>query len=216
MKKLTSSFVLCLILIGYTARAQDNGLSVSGTFMNRYIWRGNDYGNSPVVQPAITFKYGWFQLGAWGSYALTNQVSATEADLWTSINITTNTTLILTDYYFPTEPGTEGSYFSKSSHTFEIGLIQSIKNFTLSAYYETNGNRTFYGEAKYTWKNTDFFVGTSGAKFDKLGELVVTNIGIVHTKKVKISDHFDMPIMGAIILNPHTEQIYLTFGFSIK
>mgnify|MGYP001369321447 CR=1 FL=1 len=43
-------------------------LSASVDIASRYVWRGTDFGNSPSIQPGITYTSGALTLGAWSAW----------------------------------------------------------------------------------------------------------------------------------------------------
>ena len=107
--------------------------------VSRYIWRGNDYGNSAAFQPTVSFSAYGITLGAWGSYALSrskywvnDSVSLDapymECDLFLAYTYK-YFTLVLFDYYTPSPvdslPG--NNYFNWKNnttfHTLEVNLI---------------------------------------------------------------------------------------------
>lgn len=114
-------------------------LNVGADLVSRYVWRGQDYGNSVAIQPTLALDAFGFSLGAWGSYAFSRytywiddttsvQDTYSEVDLFLSYNYK-YFTLMLTDYYAPapldTLPG--ANYFNWNSsttwHTLELALI---------------------------------------------------------------------------------------------
>jgi hypothetical protein len=218
MKKTTLLLIASILLVGsYSTSAQEavSPWTVGADFFNRYNWRGTDFGNSPVVQPTIKFAAGGFSLGAWGSYSLSG-TNATEADLFAGYSFKTGTSLLFTDYYFPTEPGSTGNYFDyDDSHTFEIGATQAIGKFSISGYYWLNANDDLYFEAAYATKYVNLFVGGGNESYTTDGEFNVCNIGLSATKSIAITEKFSLPLIGKVILNPDKEQIFLVVGFSL-
>jgi len=43
-------------------------LDFGADLMSRYIWRGYDFGNSPAIQPSLSFSWKGLAIGTWGSY----------------------------------------------------------------------------------------------------------------------------------------------------
>ncbi len=86
--------------------------NLGADLVSRYIWRGRDYGNSPSVQPNISFSVAGFKIGAWGSYGLaqsTKKINDTtlvnmghyaELDLYVCYTYKWFT-LQVTDFFFP-------------------------------------------------------------------------------------------------------------------
>ncbi len=87
-------------------------LNLGADLVSRYIWRGRDYGNSPSVQPNVSFSVAGFKIGAWGSYGLAqstkkindstlvNMGHYAEMDLYICYTYKWFT-LQVTDFFFP-------------------------------------------------------------------------------------------------------------------
>jgi hypothetical protein len=60
------------------------GITMYGTFVTKYIWRGYDlFGNRGAWQPSITLDYEGLYAGVWGSWAVERgRVDATELDYY--------------------------------------------------------------------------------------------------------------------------------------
>ena len=216
-----SLFLLAAILMAgsFSGMAQDSisGWSVAADFFNRYNWRGSDYGNSPVVQPTVKYACGGFSIGAWGSYSLSANTTTTEADLFLGYAFKNGFSLLMTDYYFPAEPGSTGNYFDyNNSHVFEISAAQVIGKFSLSGnYYFANANDDIYFEAGYAFNPVNVFFGAGNKSYSDNGQFNVVNLGISSTKTIGITDKFSLPLTGKVILNPNKEQIFLVLGFTL-
>jgi len=212
-------FALVLILgtIASSAQGSKGDWTVAADFYNRYIWRGSDFGNSPVVQPTIKYTNGGFLIGAWGSYSLSSNTSSTEADLYLGYTFKNGFSLLMTDYYFPSEPGSTGNYFDYSNaHIFEATASQTIGKFNISGnYYFANADNDVYFEAGYGFKKVNIFLGAGNKSYSLNGEFEVVNLGIGSTKTIAITDKFSLPLTGKVILNPNKEQIFLVIGFSL-
>jgi len=219
MKKITIFLFTFLALIATsTTSAQDSGLSlhVGADLLNRYVWRGTDFGNSPVVQPGIELSAGNLSIGAWGSYSLSANTTGTEADLYASYSMPFGLDIIFTDYYFPAEPGSTGNYFDyENAHTFEIGATQSIGGFYFAGYYYLNASGDTYFETGYSNGNFSIFAGGGDNSYTTDTEFGICNIGISASKEVSVTESFSLPLTGRVILNPDKEQIFLVVGISL-
>jgi hypothetical protein len=122
-----------------TKTSQHAMFSLGADFVSRYVWRGVDYGNSPAVQPNVSFSVAGFKIGAWGSYGfgpyskkINDSTTMTvgnfiETDF--SVSYTLNgVTVMFTDYFFPNpmNPNTDNKYFNykneTTGHTIEASL----------------------------------------------------------------------------------------------
>lgn len=137
-------------------------INLGADLVSRYIWRGRDYGNSPSVQPNLSFSVAGFKIGAWGSYGLAqsskeindttviNMGHYAEMDLYLSYTYKWFT-LQITDYFFPNPlNANEGNrYFNyenaTTGHTLEGCLMfAGPEKFPLQLTFST----LFYGADK--------------------------------------------------------------------
>jgi hypothetical protein len=120
-----------LILLSVSVTASFAQFSAGADIVSRYLWRGWDFGNSAAVQPALAYTTaageGSFEIGAWGSFALTGgglfgDDSFNENDLYVSYS-NGPVSVVLTDYFFPAYEGNDDWYdFSgEGAHIVEIG-----------------------------------------------------------------------------------------------
>ena len=115
-------------------------LSASVDIASRYVWRGTDFGNSPSIQPGITYTSGALSLGAWSAWQHSGLLS--ENDLYASYAFG-DYSVTLTDYYFPgtdfmsADPDTGG-------HNIELSLGGEVAGigFTTAMFVVEPG---FYG-----------------------------------------------------------------------
>ena len=138
--------ILLIVAILNIAFPQDDAvevpsqLSASIDIASRYVWRGTDFGNSPSIQPGITYTSGAISLGAWSAWQHSGLLS--ENDLYVSYSFG-NYSVTLTDYYFPgtdfmsTDPDTGG-------HNIELSLGGEVTSigFTTAMFVVEPG---FYG-----------------------------------------------------------------------
>lgn len=113
--------------------------NLGADLVSRYVWRGMDYGNSPAIQPNVSFSIAGFKIGAWGSYGFVpysrkindsttmSMGNFVESDLNISYTFK-GFTLMVTDYFFPhpLNPNEDNKYFNydnkTTGHTFEASL----------------------------------------------------------------------------------------------
>jgi hypothetical protein len=140
--------------------------SLGADLVSRYIWRGKDYGNSPAIQPNISFSFAGLKIGAWGSYGiLYRENSGNYAELDPYISYTWKWfTVGITDYFFPNglTPNDNNRYFNYDSkqtgHAFE-GCITFTgpEKFPLQVFAGT----LFYGADKGTDNAGVYGLGSS-------------------------------------------------------
>jgi len=116
MMKRSGAYLLFAIILGFSSysfgQKENPELDFGADVMSRYVWRGTQFGGtSPSLQPSVNVSYKGWELGAWGAYSLGGNNEDQEFDLYLSYSFAKNQfSLILTDYYFPTE-GDDYNYF---------------------------------------------------------------------------------------------------------
>jgi len=212
------SFIVVFLSISTEIKAQE--ISTGVDLYSTYVWRGVAY-SGPSIQPYVEFGAGGFTLGAWGSQGIDGIVGSDdvsngfqEMDLYASYSFDFGLSLGVTDYYFP---GT--LYFEDESHAYEFNLGFEAGNFSLSGNYIFAGGGSVgddvYGELGYSIGAADLFIGAGDGWHSTDTEFAVVNVGVSTTKTIKITDSFSIPLSGAVILNPDTEQLYILAGISL-
>ncbi|MCK5197861.1 MAG: hypothetical protein KAR21_05900 [Spirochaetales bacterium] len=218
---------LTLLLAGFLGfpgnlKAQEqkpSPFSVGGDLVSSYLWRGTKFGTGPAIQPYLELALGNFSMGGWGSYCFTTNEAA-EADLYLSYGFDFGVSIGFTDYYFP-----ETEYFDytieSSAHAFEINLGYEISGFAIAANYflnEAGGAGTaggdMYFELGYSFGYFGLLVGAGDGWHTSDGDFAFCNIGVTASKELQISDTYSLPVSGALILNPQTEQFHVVVGVS--
>lgn len=211
-----------LILLPADLGAQEEGsspFSAGGDLVSSYLWRGTKFGSGPAIQPYLELALGNLTLGGWGSYTFSTNEAA-EADLYLSYGFDFGLSFGMTDYYFP---GTDYFDFSDTTgaHALEINLGYEIGGLSIGANYflnEAGGAGTeggdMYFELGYSFKNFGILVGAGNGWHTPDGEFAVCNIGITSTTLIPVTESFSLPVSGALILNPATEQFHVVAGIS--
>jgi hypothetical protein len=99
-------------------------INLGADLVSRYIWRGYDFGNSPAVQPALSFSWKGINLGAWGSYAFAKQ----------SIQVNDSTVV---------DAGTYAETDLFISYTYKWFTLMVFDYFILNGLNPNEGNRYF-------------------------------------------------------------------------
>jgi hypothetical protein len=99
----------------------DYGVSMDLT--SRYVWRGQALGGvAPNIQPGTYFAWKGLEVGAWGSYSLSQDPYA-ELDLYLSYTFWKERfTVIFTDYSFPSIESDFNYFDYKNNHVLELGF----------------------------------------------------------------------------------------------
>ena len=210
------------IIPSFCQDATGSKFNTGADIFSSYIWRGTIYGRGPAVQPSIEYASGNFTLGAWGSFDFNGYQ---ETDLYFIYSLRSGLEIGLTDYYFM-----DLRYFdyssSSGSHAFELNMRFTRGNFNIQANYIVNkadgagsagGDKYF--EAGYVFKSFNLFIG-AGDGWHTLnpemgrGRFNLCNVGIGTTKTIIVTDSFNIPVKGQLVLNPDKEQLSVIIGFS--
>ncbi len=216
-------FICFLITAAAMAGSVHAQVGVNLDIMSRYVWRGADFGNSPSLQPEITYTYGGLEIGTWAALATTGDPDGYEVDWFVSYTFETGAgdlSLQLTDYTFPI-PGA-GDYFSSEAHYLEAGVgFSGIADLPLAIFagmFLTNDDdNSIYLELAYDSEPIGFFIGmtpTESALYGTSGPAII-NTGINAGKTFRISESFEIGLSTSVILNPYAEDLFFLVGFSL-
>lgn len=160
-------------------------LNLGADLMSRYVWRGIDFGNSPAIQPNISFTWKGLAVGVWGSYAfgkhsiqindstVEDAGNYSEVDPYISYNFKWFT-LAFIDYFTvnglnPNEGNRYFDYRNKTTgHTFELCLtfdgtesfpIQVIASTLIYGADKTKDSAGVYGLGDKNNYSTYFEIG---------------------------------------------------------
>ncbi|MGM5468760.1 hypothetical protein ACS386_00640 [Flavobacteriaceae bacterium LMO-SS05] len=239
-----NAIIAVLLIVSATLFAQDqdettfnSSFDLGMDIQSRYVWRGIQLGgNSASAQPWAEFTTGKLAIGAWGAYNLGGLGTGNEADLYATFSFSDAFSVTFTDYFFPGE-GTGGYFPYNAGHVFEgmvsfagtasfpIGIFIAT-NIGGAIQYDDNGEEksaySTYVELSYetTIGETGFGLFAGGVFADDNGYYLtdgsgIINVGISASKDIKLSDSFNLPVHAKLILNPDSEDMFLTFGFSI-
>ncbi|MDE2704074.1 MAG: hypothetical protein OXI35_03335 [Gemmatimonadota bacterium] len=219
MKRLLFASPLFFALTLATVPA-DAGVGFGADVVNRYVWRGTDFGNAVSVQPGMSISSGNIEVGAWSSWAISGG-EANENDLYVSFS-SGPVGITLTDYYFPTqdfdEVKTDDAFFSYSDedgvHWLEISASLAPDGVPLSALvaYNVSGDAddSFWAEATYDLGEMEetavsVTAGFGNGAYTTDADPALVSVGLNMSK----GDYF-----ASYILNPDRETTFLVFGRS--
>ena len=214
-KKISSLLVLAAVLIltaSDATKAQDVEVSTGVDLYSTYVFRGVAY-DGPSWQPAVEVSSGGFAIGAWGSQGYTG---FQEMDLYAGYSFDFGLYLGVTDYYYP-----GSQYLDGDSHAFEINAGYEMDALSLAGNFIVNeataagsAGGDLYFEAGYSLDQADIFVGAGDGWHSTTGDFALVNIGVGTSKDIVITDTFTIPVSGAVIFNPDSEQFYVLVGLS--
>ncbi|MEI8032150.1 MAG: TorF family putative porin [Chlorobiaceae bacterium] len=224
MKKTAKFLTLALALSAGTATAaQAADFKIGADLVSSYMFRGSEFGDSPAVQPAIsyTFKDSGIVVGAWGSYAISANTTASkyryqEVDLYATVPVG-DLSFTVTNYYIPTL--TEGSeirsfdFTNDGPNTVEVSAAYAKDNLSLLAAINVAGLETKnakYFEAGYKVYDKDGYaakvVAGAGNENYYAGS-TSTRLGLVNVGFSVAKDKYT----GSYVYNPVTEKSNLVF-----
>lgn len=207
--------VLLISITSSFLSAQDaSSWSVSCDVASRCVWRGTDFGNSPSIQPSITYAAGPLTLGAWSAWQFSGDGS--ENDLY-AIYAVDDYSVTLTDYYFPgSAPG--GDFTETASdtgaHNIELsfaGVLGGI-GFTVGMFVVEPG---FYGAFDADKAPMSKYINLSYGPFMLgLGDGGYTTDGEFAPIEFGVSASIDK-YSCSWILNPDSGLTYLVFSMGL-
>lgn len=204
-----------LFALALAAVPADAGVGFGADVVNRYVWRGTDFGNAVSVQPGMSISHGNIEVGAWSSWAITDG-GANENDLYISFS-SGPIGITLTDYYFPGLTG-DDSFFSYSNedavHILEISASLALDGMPLSALaafnFSGDPDDSFWVEATYDLGEMEetavsVTAGFGNGVYTTDTDPALVSVGLNMSK----GDYF-----ASYILNPDKESSFLVFGRS--
>jgi hypothetical protein len=230
-------FILGMLFTGIQGvKAQDekkSNFDVGTDIVSRYVWRGTDFGNSPSIQPFLSYSIAGLEIGAWGSFA-TSGANMQEVDLYASYTFLKEMFSVgVIDYFFPDAMVSMNNYFDykdkSTGHILEgsVGFngVEKVPLYFNASYnfYGADKNNSWYFELGYngSCKVIDYSIfcgATTGEGIYLTPEadgFSVVNVGLGVSKDIKITEHWSLPVFGQLITNPQAQNIFLVFGFSL-
>ena len=211
--KLFSVLVLTLLISvsGSKEAAAQVEVSTGMDLYSTYVWRGVAY-SGPSWQPYVDLAVGDLTIGAWGSQGYDG---FQEMDLYISYSLG-DLSAGLTSYYYPGSNWTE-----VGSQAYEVNLGYSLGSISIGANYILNEAESagsdggdMYFELGYSGSAADIFIGAGDGWHSSTTDFGLVNIGVTKSKDIIITESFSIPLTGAVIYNPDSEQLYILAGIS--
>ena len=212
--KLFSVLVLTLLISvsGSKEAAAQVEVSTGMDLYSTYVWRGVAY-SGPSWQPYVDLAVGDLTIGAWGSQGYDG---FQEMDLYISYSLG-DLSAGLTSYYYPGSNWTEDG-----SQAYEVNLGYSLGSISIGANYILNEAESagsdggdMYFELGYSGSAADIFIGAGDGWHSSTTDFGLVNIGVTKSKDIIITESFSIPLTGAVIYNPDSEQLYILAGISL-
>ena len=225
------SFFVSFLFIGCpTLFAQSDSLPAISTsanvdLMSRYIWRGQEYGHAPSIQPGLDATWKDLTLGVWGAYKLTG-AGMQETDFYLSKTIGPFT-IAIWDYWSFCDTASMDFFnynHKTTSHILEAQLLLSggeILPFNLLAgyfFYGADTSKSIYLELQYLYSSgpTDMllFAGFQPTGVYYGPKTAFVNIGCTIIKTLEVTDRWSLPVSLSFIVNPSVKSAYLVAGIT--
>lgn len=211
-------------------KRSDFHLSLMG--QSKYMWRGIEYGTSPVLFPTLNYQYKGLYAYAMGGYATDG--SHQEVDLGISYTIE-GFTLSINDYYYPTAVGQSDQYFNlkgkETGHWVE-GSLQYTPNklpiwLLFSTYFAGADKKPESGDlawssyaeigGHYDFDEDNILSLAIGAALNKSFYNDYAHGFSVCNIELKYSHDFSfnkitVPVSVSYIVNPYMEKSYVSFS----
>lgn len=235
MRKIIASFrfLICsLLFVGSTSLfAQTDSIpkistSVSVDLVSHYIWRGQDYGHTPSVQPGLSATWKDFTLGYWGAYRIAGSGDH-EIDFYLEKTIGP-VTFSIWDYWSICDT-TSNDFLdynkSTTSHLLEAQVLLSggekLPFNLLGSYlfYGADPTKSIYFELQYLHSfgtiDTQVFGGFQAKGEYYAPKAAFVNVGCNAAKSFRITKNYSLPVNLSFIVNPNSKNVYFVAGITL-
>lgn len=216
--------------VGSFQKRSNFHLSLMG--QSKYMWRGIEYGTSPVLFPTLNYQYKGLYVYVMGGYAFDG--SHQEVDLGVSYTIE-GLTLSVNDYYYPTAVGQRDQYFNfkgkETGHWVEGSLQYTPSKLPiwllLSTYFAGADKKPESGDIAwssyaevggcYDFDEENILSLAVGAALNKSFYNDYSHGFSVCNIELKYSHEFSfnkitVPVSVSYIVNPYMEKSYVSFS----
>jgi hypothetical protein len=231
-KKIIVILFLCFSVLSYESSllAQSDSLPAISTsanvdFFSRYIWRGQEYGHAPSIQPGLSATWEEFTLGGWGAYKFTG-TGTQETDFYLSKTLS-HFTFSIWDYWSFSDTSSMDFFnynHKTTAHILEtMVMISGGENLPFNLlgsyfFYGADTSRSIYLELQYLYSSglTDLqvFAGFQ-PKGTYYGSAVgFVNLGCTIIKKIEVTGKWSLPLSLSLIINPNCKTAYIVAGIT--
>ena len=219
-------FAVNLSLFAQREYSSSFSFSANADVFSQYIWRGQDYGHNPSVQPGVSATWKNFTLGGWGAYKIAG-VGDNELDLYVSKTMGP-VSLAVWDYWSFSKkyPSNFCNYNRETtSHLLEGQILLSggdkLPFNLLGSYffYGSDPSKSIYLELQFIQpiKKAELMIF---AGYQPKGNFYAqkngfVNIGATLTQPLSITNRFSQDLLLSLIANPENKSIYFTIGVSL-
>jgi len=189
------------------------GQEISADVVSRYVWRGTQFGDSGHIQPTLSYSAGDFEIGAWGSFALSGNDGGSELDLYISYDLGF-ASLTLTNYTFPGDTSASiipDDFFGVEGYELSTGFDLGPFGIAVGYFTETED---LYIETGFSLGSLDVAIGGGNEVYTLDRDFAVCNFSLGTSKEIKITEDYSLPVFGSFVDYPDTSDAFLVFGAS--
>lgn len=194
-------------------------MEIGADVMSRYVWRGTDFGNSPSIQPSLSFSTGNLTIGGWAAMATNGNPAGSEIDFYASYALGAFS-LNVTDYTFPEAP--TGNYFDATSHFVELGVAYDGSgllpiSISTGMFVTNDDDYSIFTQLGYAFSNVELFMGFTPSASALYGtqKAGIISTGLSTSKEVQLSETFGITLKGSVVANPYANNGFLLFGIGL-
>ncbi|HBL76981.1 MAG TPA: hypothetical protein DD458_17265 [Prolixibacteraceae bacterium] len=204
----------------------DFSWSANVDLMSRYVWRGQQYGTGPSIQPALSGTWKNLTIGAWGAYELVAS-GTQETDFYIS-HSTGPFTFAIWDYWSYSETGTTDFFdYSENttSHLLEAQVqVSGNEKLPLSLlgsyfFYGADHSKSIYLELQYAKSIQDaellLFAGYQAKGNYYAEKAAFVNLGCTFSKPIALTERYSLPLILSLIVNPDRQRVQLVAGIRL-
>lgn len=225
----------CVAFLTLNVSAQENNLwqvDFRTDLFSRHLWRGDQLGDAPAIEPEITLTKENFGFSVWAATTFNN--SYNEIDFILNYQILPFLNISFYDYYNPVPDAKNHFWQYKGDdmrHSFELTADLEKDDFplTLLAGVFIYGDKdsisskerfSTYIESGYNFRiaNSDFRLFAAFTPFSGYyaNNFSFINIGATFSDSFSVSPKLEVPVELTFCTNPYTNNAWFIVGVGIK
>jgi len=235
MKLLLKLTFCCAAFFSLKVSAQENKqwkVDFRTDVFSRHLWRGDQLGDAPAIEPEISLTKGNFGFSVWGVTTFNNGYN--EIDFILNYQVLPFLNISFYDYYNPV-PDAENEFWKykgdEMRHSLELTTDLGKDDFPLTLLAGVfiygdkdsidSGERfSTYIEPAYNFQiaGKDFRLFTGFTPFDGYYacNFSFINIGATFSDSFTITPKLELPVEFTFCTNPSTNQTWFIVGIGIK
>lgn len=237
MRRFILLVILSNLFLGVNAHSVDSCLYVQLDLANRWIWRGVNYSEAPVIQPTLGYANDKLNVFIFGSCAFERR-SYSEIDFSVEYQVARTLKLGFTDYFGINDSiGAKHDFLNMkrttTMHMFDIyGIYTPSRKIPVTLLYSfwfwgadreqatLKQNFSSYLEARYDKSygkvKASAFAGMTLGKGFYASRPAVVNLGVGLTKLLTAFNSVAIPAKLEFVLNPEIQNVYINAIISIR